>query len=124
MNRKMYLVSKSKSPSQALADQSTSKSTRIALERACAKLAEQTLKSNPRSFGFELNKMLFVSGLVQLMEKHHLRVPENLLDNTDFVPRLLEFLEQHNVSLPTENVPQFQIDTTHLSTEPRGEENG
>ncbi len=56
--------------------------------------------------------MLFVSGLVQIMKKHKMTVPENLLDDTDFAPQLLAFLEQHNIHLPTENVPQFHIDPT------------
>lgn len=56
--------------------------------------------------------MLFFSGLVQLMEKHYFSVPENILDNPDFVSQLLEFLEQENVSFPTENIPQFQIDSS------------
>ena len=74
---------------------------------------KQTLGSNPGSFSYEFNKMLLVSGLVQIMENHNMRVPESLLDETDFVPQLLEFLEQHGVSLPTENVPQFQLGSTN-----------
>jgi len=79
-----------------------------------AKSEKQRLKSNSASFNFEFNKMLFVSGLVQLMEEHNIAVPEKLLDKTDFIPQLLEFLGQYGVSLQTGNVPQFQLDSTHL----------
>ena len=74
-----------------------------------------TSSSNSGSFNYEFNKMLFVSGLVQIMEKHNMAVPENLLDNTDFVSQLLEFLEQNDISLPTENIPQFHIDSVTQS---------
>ena len=67
--------------------------------------------SNPGSFGYEMNKMLFFSGLTQAMEKHNLTVPKNVLDNTDFVAQFVEFLGQYNISLPTENVPQFELNS-------------
>ena len=67
--------------------------------------------SDSGSFSYEVNKILFVSGLVQNMEKHNMTMPENLLDETDFVPKLLEFLGQYNINLPTENIPQFHIDS-------------
>jgi len=79
------------------------------MKPATTKSEKKILQLNSGSFSFELNKMLFVSGLAQIMEKHNMRVSGNLLDDTDFVPQLLGFLEQHGVSLPTENVPQFQI---------------
>ncbi len=71
--------------------------------------------SNSGSFSYEFNKMLFVSSLVQIMEKHNMTIPENLLDNTDFASQLLAFLEQHNINLPTENIPQFHIDSVTQS---------
>ncbi len=73
--------------------------------------------SNSGSFSYEFNKMLFVSGLIQIMEKHNMAVPENLLDDTDFVTQLIAFLEQHNINLPTENVPQFQVNSTQSADE-------
>ncbi len=72
---------------------------------------KKRLELTSGSFSYEFNKMLFVSSLVQIMKKHNMTVPENLLDDSDFVPQLLAFLEQHNISLPTENVPQFQINS-------------
>jgi len=81
------------------------------------KPVKQILESNSGSFNFEFNKMLFVSGLVQIMEKHNMAVPANLLDNTDFVLQLLGFLEQHGISLPSENVPQFQIELVQSANE-------
>jgi len=45
-------------------------------------------------------------------------MPENLLDNTDFVPQLFKFLEQYNMNLPTTNIPQFPLNTlTSLSSQ-------
>ncbi len=74
------------------------------------------------SFNFEFNKMLFVSSLVQTIGKHNMTMPENLLDNTDFIPQLVGFLKQYDVNLPTENIPQFQTNSTHLLTQSRNEE--
>jgi len=61
--------------------------------------------------------MLFVSSLVQTMETHNMTVPEKILDDTDFITKLLEFLGQYDISLPIENIPQFQINSTQLADE-------
>jgi len=45
------------------------------------------------------------------MQKHNLSVPEDLLEKTDFVQQLFQFLRQYEINLPTENVPQFQLNS-------------
>ncbi len=69
------------------------------------------ISSNPGSFGYEMNKMLFFSGLSQAIEKHNLTVPENVLDETDFCAKFVDFLGQYQINLPTENVPQFELNS-------------
>jgi len=55
--------------------------------------------------------MVLVSSFVSLLERHQMSLPENLLDNTDFVPQLFKFLEHYNVNLPTETIPKFLLNT-------------
>ena len=64
---------------------------------------------NPGSFSYEVNKMVLVSSFISLLQNHKVSVPENLLDNSDFVPQLFKFLEQFNMNLPTTNIPQFPL---------------
>jgi len=107
--------SSSKEKTPLLASKTSKGSNKSVVEQP--KTVISTVKSNPGAFNYEFNKMLFVSSLVQTMEKHNMTMPENLLDNTDFVMKLLEFLGQYDISLPIENIPQFQINSIQSGDE-------
>ncbi len=62
------------------------------------------------SFSFDVNKMVLVSSLVSLLQKHKMSVPENLLDDTDFVSQFFIFLGLYKMNLPKENIPKFSLD--------------
>ena len=85
--------------------------------------AGKVLESNPRtvnsaegSFHHEANKMLFVSGLVGLFKDHNMGFTNNLLDNSDFVPKMFDFFKEYGVVPPTKNVPQFSVKTGQVQS--------
>ena len=69
------------------------------------------------SFFYEKNKMLFVSRVVDLLNKHGMEVPEDLLDNSEFIPKFFKFLEGHNIHLPALDIPKFKTIKTQDTNE-------
>ena len=60
--------------------------------------------------------MLFVSGLVGLFKDHNMGFTNNLLDNSDFVPKMFDFFKEYGVVPPTKNVPQFSVKTGQVQS--------
>jgi len=69
----------------------------------------QTVFSQSGSFAYETNKLLFLYSFSQLMKNHNMSVPENILEDSNFVSQFLEFLSGENINLPTTNVPKFDV---------------
>jgi hypothetical protein len=69
----------------------------------------QTVSSKPGGFSHEMNKMLFVSSLLELFGEHNIVFPEDLLETTDFMPQLFEFLGTYGIQPPQKFVPRFKI---------------
>ena len=61
--------------------------------------------------------MLFMSRVTDLLAKHQMSVPEDLLDGTTFIPALLGFLEKFDIHLPTQDIPKFTTNKTQGTNE-------
>ena len=68
-------------------------------------------KSSPQvgSYSSELNKMVMIGNFMELLKDHGASFPEDILDTTDFVPKMFEFLQSYKVEMPTHQTPKYKF---------------
>ena len=68
-------------------------------------------KSLPQvgSYSSELNKMVMIGSFMELLKDHGASFPKDVLDTTDFVPKMFEFLKSYNVEMPTLQTPKYRF---------------
>lgn len=65
--------------------------------------------SKPKAFYNELTKMMFAANVVELFDQYKAKVPEDLLENTEFMPKLFELFDSFNIEFPKKVVPNFKV---------------
>ena len=81
-----------------------------------------TVASAPGSHYHEMNKTIFISGFLGLLEDHNMKFSDDILDSTDFVPKVFELLQNYGIHPPTENVPKFLVRKNIVSSSGQGRE--
>jgi hypothetical protein len=52
---------------------------------------------------------MFTSNLLHLFYEHNMKFPDNLFDDSDFVPKLFQFLNSYGINPPEKEVPKFKV---------------
>ena len=79
-----------------------------------------TVTSAAGSYYHEMNKTVFIGGFLGLLEDHNMKFSDDILDSTDFVPKVFELLQNYGIRPPTEDVPKFLIRKNIVSSSTQG----
>ena len=52
---------------------------------------------------------MFITSFLGVLDEYNMKFSDDLLDSTDFVPKIFEFLGRYDIHPPSKNVPKFLL---------------